>query len=295
MSCAAIGPLSWGLVLSEEAHRDYTIKWQVRATDVEDGPLQVFLASGLPAIGSTWSIGNDTDAWAFCWPNWKIKQIIDGELNLDWEVEQTFSTRPLKRCQTSSIDDPLDEPPKISGSFMSYTEEAAYDYLGNPLVSSSWEQFRGPQVERDEVRAAIVISVNVLTLPLGQYAEFMNHVNDATLWGLPTRCVKLSGVTFEQNLYGTCTYYYTITYSFDINFNTFDVPLLDMGTRVLAGAGTLTNPKHFIAYKDMLGNNSSVILDGFGNAWDGTGSPGQMLNQKYAPADLLLLGIPSSL
>lgn len=295
MSASAIGPLSWGLTLTEEAHRDYIIRWLVRCTDIEDGPQQVLLASGLPMIGSTWSIGNDSDAWAYCWPNWKISQIVNNEPNIDWVVEQMFSTRPLKRCQTSSIENPMDEPPKISGSFLSYTQEAAFDYLGNPLVSSSWEQFRGPQVERDETRASINIAMNVLTLPLGQYAEFMNCVNDSTLWGLPARCIKLSGVTFEQNLYGTCTYYYTINYNFDIMFNTFDSLLLDEGSRILVGAGTRANPKHFVAYKDLYGENSRVILDGFGNAWNGVGSPGTRLNQKYAPADLLLLGIPASL
>jgi hypothetical protein len=295
MTVSTVGPVSWGLDLTEEGHRDYKLKWHCRATDAADGPANVLIASGLPAVGSTWNIGNDTDSWAFCWPNWKISQILDGELNLDWIVEQPFSTRPMKRCQTSTIEDPMDEPPKISGSFVTYTTEATADYLGNPLVSSSWEQLRGPLVERDACRATVNIGINVATLPLSSYTQMMNTVNDATLWGLPPRCVKLSGVEFQRNLYGTCSYYYTITYRFDIDFNTFDVYVLDEGSRVLAGAGTSSNPLHFIAYRDFTGERSRVILDGSGNAWNGTGSPGTRLNQKYAESNLLLLDIPASL
>lgn len=295
MTVAALGPLSWSLDANEEGHRDYKLRWLCLATSADDGPFTVLQASGLPTIGSAWSIGNDSDPWAFCWPNWKVTQIIDGEQNLHWVVEQPFSTRPLRRCQTTTIGDPLSEPAKISGSFLNYTEEATTDYLGNPLVSSSWEQLRGPLVERDACRATVNIGLNVLTLPLAGYTAMMNTLNDATLWGLAARCVKLSGVTFERNLYGTCSYYYTINYAFDIDFNTHDRELLDEGTRVLVGSGTLSNPLHFVAYKDLTGENSRVILDGAGNAWNGVGSPGTFLNQKYAESNLLLLGIPASL
>jgi hypothetical protein len=288
--------VEWTLSRDKEGHREYKIKWLVRSTSTADGPLTIANTAGLPAVGSTWSFGNDLDSWAFCWPQWRIAPVLDAEVSEYWTVEQMFTTRPLQRCQDTDIENPLNEPDKISGGFTKYTVEATHDQSGDAILTSSLEQIRGSVVERDANRPTVTIGKNLLTLPLSTFAPMIDTVNDAGLWGLPARCVKLSNVSWQRNLYGTCTFYYTVNYEFDVRYDTFDRTLLDEGTRVLAPGGDATDPDDFIVYKDKNGENTRVILDGSGEAWDGTGTPGEIGPVEfYAESNFLTLGIPTSL
>lgn len=303
MVMAVVGELEWSCERDVEGHRDYTLISLIESTDPTAGPASVFSASGVRAIGSLWTIAasyaNDTDDWAFCTPEWKVRPVITAEPNYLWTLEQKFTTRPLKRCQTDSIENPLLEPATISGTFNNMQREMSVDRNGQAIMTSSYERLRGKVAERDVGRAQVVIGYNVSTLGadgLATLGSILHIVNDSTMWNYPARCVKLSGISFERKLYGTCTYYYTVTYTFDCDWAGFDVLALDEGTRVLGYAGTGTNPTHFIQYKDKAGNPGRVILDGTGQAWDGVGDPGTVYIEHYDEANLLSLpGVPSTI
>lgn len=291
MATVAKGMVKWSGGRDNEGHREYNATWLVQADNPSVGPAGIFAASGLPAIGAAWP----EDAWAFCLPESEATPLVDKEQNIWWHVVQKFSTKPLKRCQTASIEDPLDEPPKLSGSFLRYTKEATVDRNGRPIQSSSHEVMRGKLVEKDGNRPQVIIEMNFGSNQLSTFAPMIDTVNDSTLWGLPARCVKLSNAPWRRVLYGICTYYYTVAFEFDIDYNTWDRRLIDHGTRVLACGGNPNNPLDFVAYQDNNGNTGHVILDGSGNAWNGTGSPGYIDAEFYSESNLLLLGIPSSL
>lgn len=295
MSSTLLGMVDWNGSRDIEGHREYKAQWLVESNDIDDGPSVIFTTAGLPAIGSYWDFGNDLDAWAYCMPDWKITPAVTKEPNELWIVEQTFSTKPMKRCQDTAIENPLSEPARLSGSFVTFSRECMYDRFGDATLSSSFELLRGPSMEMDDARPTVQVGLNFTTLPLSLFSSMLHTVNDATLWGLPARCVKLSNATWTRQLYGTCTFYYTVDYDFDIRYDTFDVDVLDEGSRVLAPGGTPTNPRHFTVYKDLNGENTRCILDGSGEAWDGTGSPGVRHVEKYNESNLLLLGIPTSL
>jgi len=290
------GQRTWNLRRDDEGHREYTIVHQVRA-DALDGPAIIMQAGGLPSVGSTWNFDNDADPWAFCYPTMSISPRTSNEPNTLWTVEQKFSTKPLNRCQDDSIDNPLDEPDRISGGFTKLTKEADKDRHGDPIKSSSHEQVRGSAVQRDDNRPNVKIERNIPALPLGTFSEMVDTVNDAPLWGVSARCIKLSNVSWSRQLYGTCSFYYTVGYEFDVNFDTFDKSLIDEGTMVLDKGGNKDDPQDFIVYKDRNGENSRVILNGNGAAWDGTGTdgPGTIEVQFYDESNFLLLGVPSSL
>ena len=293
------GQRTWELTRDEEGYRSYKIEWGVLA-DPLDGPATILNTPGLPAVGSFWNFDNDSDAWAFCTPEVKISPYQSQEPNILWTVEQTFSNRPITRCNNTTIDDPLSEPDKVSGSFVKYTKEATKQW--NPdtgdfdlyLVNSSFEQIRGSAAERDYNRPTVRIEKNISTLPLSTFSQMVDYLNDSTLWGLPARCVKLSNVSWERKIYGTCYYYYTVTYEFDIDYFTFDRILLDEGTRKLAPGGTPGNPKHYINIKDPQDEDVKMILNGAGDVWDGTGDPGTILARYYGEANFLLLDVPTS-
>jgi len=325
MSATVIGTLTVQGERDDEGHRTFTVVSAVKTTDVDDGPLTVMNASGAYAVGSTYSLGNDSDSWAFCYPYAKvtIKDEKEGDPTKLWKLEQKFSTKPLKRCQDTSIENPLSEPQKISGSFVQYTKEAAFDRHGRLIKSSSHELFRGPQTEFDAHRATVKIQQNVSSLGLATFTAMVNTVNDSTLWGLSARKIKLSNVAWERQLYGSCTYYYTRGFEFDIDFEGFDRRILDEGTKVLNGhwqdptgtgsgsAGTAgsewvlddingaapnkNNPQHFIRYKDRNGENARIILDGNGEPLADGENPYYFDVEYYAESNFLLLGIPTSL
>lgn len=296
MAATLVGLADWSCTRDRDGYKDFQAVWKIKTSDPEDGPGTVLACPGLPAIGSPWSFGNDTEPWVFCRPDATVRKLLQNDEKTHWwRVEQVFSNRPLRRCQTSSIENPLDEPPDISGSFVKYVREAAFDKDGKPFKNSAHERLRGKFLERDYNRHTISISMNILTLPLSLYAPMVDTVNDAPLWGLSPRMVKLSNVIWSRKLYGTCTYYYTVTYEFDIDFQTFDRLVPDEGTKVLAPGGDPDNPADFIAYKDKLAENSRVFLNGAGEPVKPGDPPANILIQHYTESNFLALGIPPSL
>lgn len=322
----------WGGERDEVGYRQYKIKWLVLG-DYDDGPATVLNTPGLPLPGAPWFFGNDNDPWVWCRPNAvvQIHEEKEGEPNLWWTVEQTFSNKPLEfseqRCQDLSIDNPLLELPKISGTFVKFMEEATHDRFNRPTCTSSFEQIRGPQNEWDRNRPTVHIELNVPIFHLPTLAQMVDTVNDAPLWGLLPRMIKLSTVTWSRQYYGLCYVYYTLAMDFDINFETFDRIVLDEGSKALDGKwNRLTgyyhlnningappdpfNPGHFVRFKDRNGENCRTLLNGRGlpagvtvvgddpNTSTGTGTTafktevGNILLQKYDESNFLLLGIP---
>jgi len=311
MSAIVLGEIGWSGSRDKDGHREYRMKWLIDTRDVELGPAAVFNCPGLPSVGSSWSFFADHDPWAYCWPNWTVQQHMQGqEKSTLWTVEQLFSTKPLKRCQDSSIESPLAEPPKISGSFAAESVECHEDRFGNPFRNSALEQIRGKMVEFDETRPSVRVEMNIGTLPLGVIAAMANTVNDSSLWGLGSRMIKLSSATWQRQLYGTCSFYFTVVYEFEANGNTWDRRVLDEGTMCLLGwapgsalkdnkldpgIADLTDPKNFEQYKDINGENTRVFLDGQGRPVQGGADPAVITLERYAESNFLLLGIPATL
>lgn len=310
------GQRTWRMTRDDrDGHRRYMITHLVRA-DILDGPQVVMNTPGLPLVGSIWDFDNDLDAWAFCTPGMTATPLVKNEPNKDWKVDQVFSTEPRIRCQDEQIEDPLLEPQRISGGFVKYSQEIVKDKDGNLIKTSSHELFRGAAIEFDHNRPTVEISQNVSLLELDVFSEMVDTVNDATLWGLGPRKIKLSNVSWQRLLFGLCDFYFIRTFEFDIDFGTFDRDLLDEGTKVLrghaqtcgtgTGSGTgseanvwlldgnpdPTNPLDFVRYKDCHGENLRTLLDGTGKPLTASGSPVFVSVKYYPESDFTLLGIP---
>tara|TARA_R110000751_G_scaffold85890_1_gene171248 strand:+ start:40 stop:939 length:900 start_codon:yes stop_codon:yes gene_type:complete len=299
MTTSVEGRTSWSMTRDKEGHRTYKVKWLVKATSSSDGPAYALTSSGLAAIGSSWTQGNDVDTWAKCQPDVSCNFLTKNEQGYYWEVEQTFSTKPAKRCQDTSIESPLLEPDKISGGFSKYTEEIQKDKNDKRIQSSSHELYRGSMVEFDKNRPTVSISKNLTTLPLSTFAPMVDTLNDSTLWGLAKRKVKLSNVSWSRLLYGTCTFYYTVTYEFDIRYSGFDRTVYDEGTKILnvkeMPNANKDDPAHFVRYKDVNGDYARVFLDGEGSPIGKDDDPVEVDIEYYAESNFTTLGIPTSL
>lgn len=329
----ATGLITWSMEQADDGHRTYTAVYRVAALTSE-GPAAIRNAVGLPMEGTHWLHGLDVDLWAFRMPSMRIEPEITEGPTAYWTVELKYSTRPNKRCSENgdSMTDPCSEAPKVSGGFAKNKLEVTKDRFGQPIKSSSHELFKGPAVTFDDNRPTVRVEINQPLLDLELLSYLIDKVNDAPLWGMEKRCVKLSNATWEKKSYGQCAYYYTVTYEFDLDPNTFDREILDEGTKVLNGdwdtdkdsptygtfivkaiAGQQPNaddPTHFVRYKDRNGENSRVILNGHGlpaespiagSGWGtGTGTytsdpPAYVNVEHYDEANFLLLDIPTEL
>lgn len=321
-----LGRISWGVTRDASGHRTYTVSHRVKAYDVEDDPSLILDAVGLPTVGSTWDEGNGADPWAFCSPERTVTfqgSEDDGKGNL-WKVASKFLTKPSERCNEQTIENPLDEPDRISGSFTKLKKGYEVDRHGVPIASSSMELFQGSATEYDDSRPTVVIGKTVSSLPLALFTSMIDTVNDATLWGLSARKVKLTNVQWSRKLYGLCNYYYTVDYEFEINFLTFDRSFIDRGTRCLKGewvdnkwvmqfdplaVPTENNPNNlpnwrllanYRQYTDDMGyfgGDGVVHLNGYGvplqSPTDNPTTLGPF--EVYPESNLLLLDIPTSL
>ncbi len=242
MTAEFLGPRSIRMTRDAGGHRDYKVKYLVK-TSVTEGPFTALSSSGLPVPGDQYQFGDEFDQWATCLPTTDITvhQEKEGDPNRYWLVECLFSTKPPdgnnQRCNDQPIEDPILEPPKISGSYTRYSEEKQYDRFGTPIQTSSFERILGQQSEFDGNRASLRIEQNVSTFEQAVQlpAAMANTVNDRVLWGLPPRTIKLMPSNWERKYHGHCDVYYSRTLEFDIRTDTFDKDLIDESQKVLNG------------------------------------------------------------
>lgn len=214
------GPRTWSLRSDDLAHRDYTVVYRVKVDSRFDGPAVARTAPGLPSPGDSWNIDNDSDPLAKCTNRYEVVPVHDeGEPNHYFDLTFTFTTRSFGLCSEEIVTDPLDLPQRISGSFVRTSKEATVDRFGNPIVSSSHEPIRGPEVEFDFGHMTVRIEQNSPTLDLGLCNQMMNTLNRYPLWGLPRRTIKLSEFDWDKRYRENCSAYYVRVFVFEIKFD----------------------------------------------------------------------------
>jgi hypothetical protein len=327
---ALIGPIDWSMERDDRGYRVYHVTVLIE-TLPNQGIIAVLNTGGLPIIGAPYLLTalGDIDLWVWLRPYIRVKrhQPKQGELTRFYTLELKFSNEPIDNerqfCDSASIQNPLMEPMKISGTFGKYTKEVQYDRFGGEIVNSAFERITGQSVEFDQLAPTVTIEQNYGLLDLAKMALLANRVNDLPLWGLPARHVKLSSISWERHFYGLCFYYYTRKFDFEINYDGWDREVIDEGTKYLNGhwqatSGAFvqdeiavgvpadpTNPNHFIRAIDRNGNPTKLLLNGAGLPADvelGTGTGtfgstglGTIRIEYYKEGNFLSLGIPLSL
>jgi len=305
MTTQLLGPTKFGMTFDSEARREYKISWKIWSNDPKDDPSIIANTSGIPSVGSTWTqimaaySFNGADDWAFCRPDMEVEMLdpSEDEPAQLWLVTNTFSTPSSedKRCQDQKIENPLLEPPQISGSFQKYRELPHQDRDGKPYRSTTAEPLVGQEVERDRTRWEVDIKFNVLNPQLSLVNQLADRLNDSPMWGLPAETVKFSRFRFERLLYGLCTFYFRLDLGFEIRED-WTQYLADKGRMELIENGNPTNPDHWKVTKDRFGENKPVLrLDTFGKPiTSDSQTPGTIVRKPYPTGNLLALGIPAS-
>ncbi len=295
MSIVSVDPISSELSIDANWHRTYTSVYQVITDDVNDGPITVVNASGIPNYGASYQWGNDSDSWAFCQAaHPRLVNVKD--TSRQWYVTITHST--IARTQQDfNRESPLDWRPIISGSFAKFTKAATQDKDGNPITNSVEEPFV-PALEMDDSRDSLVIQVNTPSINLALRAQARNKVNSSTIWGLPSRAVKLNQWAWGVRYYGL-TPYIENQFEFEINYELWNHKQLDAGFRKLVDAGAADLAEKYRTIMDDIDTprHQPTPLDGNGDILDLTATPaGVYLDfEIYDEFNFLALPVPNPL
>lgn len=257
------GPYDWAMSEDEEGHRDYQVFWEVKTDGPAYGPDYALFCAGLPTPGASLSIGSTTDAWAFYQRKGTAKLKDRNKHRSIWIVQTDFSTRPVRRCETGKFENPLLEPHKVRGGGDSFQREAIVDKDGNALLNSAGQRFKGPTVQIEDGWNTLEVEQNVAWINATVLGTYRYATNDATFWGFAARTLKVKSLTWQRVLYGTCSYFFTVSTTFQINPDTWDLHLLDEGDMVKVPG---TAPAQYRRAKDWQEENVHVLLDGSGNA-----------------------------
>lgn len=262
MSAEAVtAPYDWSKESTEEGDEIYTVKWKVNTTSATDGPDVAWTAAGLPIPGSSLAIGSTINPWAFFQGKGSAK-LVNVQANRKlWDMTTVFSTKPIRRCSSGRIDDPLLEPHRVKGSFAQSMEEALEDKDGNPIDNTVYQRFKGPQVQIPRSRPVVELEMNVAWINLAWMAEYADSVNSNVQWGQPIRTIKCTVGPWERVLYGTCYYYFVVRFTFELRHETWDLSLPNLATRYRL---TGTNPWKYAAYKNEDEENTEGFVDSDG-------------------------------
>lgn len=265
MTASIIGgaPVDWSMTTDEEGHRDYAVLWQVRTDGPTYGPDFAMFCPGLPAPGASLHIGPTVDPYAYYQRKGNAKLKSRDKHRSIWIVQTDFSTRPVRRCETSTYQNPLLEPHKVRGGSDTFQREATVDKDGKALLNAAGQRFRGPAVQIEDGWPTVEVEQNVSWINLPFLSQYRYTVNNATFWGCPARTLKCKTFTWERVLIGTCSYYFRVATSFQINAAKWDLHLLQEGDMVKIPG---TSPAQYRRAKDAYEENVHVLLDAAGNA-----------------------------
>lgn len=227
-------PLTSSVQADQEGHRTYQSVYQVNFSDRYNGPVSASLAPGLPSPGSFYVWGNDIDTEAYAWrrPSASLTTDTQSARKL-WRITCTHSTRPQPRCTDAQLT-PLDEPPKMGGSFVEGRQLLIIDADGRDVVNTAGDPFV-PALEYEEYDDTAWITFNSATIDLAARAQYVGTVNDATFWGLAARSVKLKAWNWELGYYGQCYPYISNRLEFHIKYDKFLLKPRNEGFRQLVG------------------------------------------------------------
>lgn len=285
-------PYDWSMSEDEEGHRDYQVFWEVKTDGPAYGPDYALFCAGLPTPGASLSIGSTTDPWAFYQRKGTAKLKDRNKHRSIWLVQTDFSTRPVRRCETGKFDNPLLEPHKVRGNGDSFQREAIVDKDGHALLNSAGQRFKGPTVQIEDGWNTLEVEQNVSWINVTALGSYRYATNNATFWGCAARTLKVKSLTWQRILYGTCFYYFSVTTTFQINPDKWDLHLLDEGDMVRVPG---TTPAQYRRAKDWQEENVHVLLDGSGNALAAGAAEVYLDKRVLKELDFSVVGWPVSL
>ncbi len=219
---------------TEDFHREYDLTYRVITDSESDGPDTVLASGSLPTYGQPYAYGSESNPFASCRFVGNARRDQGEKTRKAWLVDAKFSTRGSNRDPNDQPGKPLDWAWKVSGSFGTGQKYSNKDRTGRALANSANEPFEDVPPIDDQI-LLLTLEKNLPTLSLSQWADSRGKVNDATLWGLPARRVKLMQWSWTPQWTGAGQAYVACKWEVAINFDGYYYEPRDEGYREITG------------------------------------------------------------
>jgi hypothetical protein len=186
---------------------EYEIKYLIETDDPNDGPGIVRDYAGW-SYGQVYTYGNETDTRA------RVSSVSErqvGTSRLHWEVAVKF--KDLTEDDEKDPENPLNDALDISWEVEERQELATRDGSGDPILTSSFEQFEDP-LYRDDFRRKLVVVRNEAVFNKTVADVLSNGVNNATWNGYAAKSVKLDPIVGKAMYHTLIGQYWQVTYRF---------------------------------------------------------------------------------
>lgn len=217
--------------------KEYTFVYKVTTSDKLDGSAAVRTATGIPNIGDTYSVGNDSDALAVV-VNKTVEQ--NDESPFEWEVTITCSN-DVEEDPANNIyqDNPLNA--RVKKSYGVQTRKilvpGRYNTPGSPPASKDWEQgiflpngeILEPQPEAEIDEPIWTFKKNVASVDGPTLMALNNCVNSDKFQGAEPRQVRMRVPVAEEQWHKSIGYYWEVTYTLAFKWETWDIQFLNHG------------------------------------------------------------------
>ena len=254
-----------------------TRTWKVK-TDNKLDDSQVVAAHFDSALGIRFLSPHPTNGF-FTARKLDIKQ--ESASPLAWRVTVMYSTEPIGEDEDKP-ENPLDEPPKISGDSEMSQKFTTKDKDGKPVLNSAGDPLEPHEV--DDPRGVIIIEKNFPSIP-GFVSTYINKVNNAS-FSIPgisepfgPRTVKFQRFRFGAQEVRNEVSFVAVTVELSIDPNTWDVDRLDEGFH---WKNNTTGARSKITLDDGSEPTEAVPLDGGGAVlFNPTPDTARYLTKKY--------------
>lgn len=251
-SCVEIAPNRSGS-LDFSQGRNYTRRFRLTTDADTDGPLTVLLHHELPALGSYYSTGYESDSLAFL-------RKLDPQQSTDdprvWHVDAHYSSSTdWLQSQPGSLDmagggsgtpgqgaaspqsrpaNPLNRPVVWSFDFVDDPVAKTTDKDGDEVVNSAGRYY-SPPVMIDRQLGQIVAVKNYASFSYDTAAGLLNKINSDVWHGLAIKTVRIKGVSV-RSMFENDQSFVQVTFTFLHDPDGWNpTRLLDYGPYYLAG------------------------------------------------------------
>jgi len=304
-------------------------KYLVVTDSVEDGPITVVLAPGLPILFQPYQFGSEYHPYCRC-RSVVPERVKDG--SPAWDVTCTFTTPQIKggahgdggnsdsgsdggadkgsdgggtKEETDGqFENPLLEIPEVETHFETSQIPimGVYDTSQNPAVFKPAQASTGeifvppPHMENASLILTITRNEALSAAHPQLAATYMNTCNSDTFWGCSAGQVKCQNITVQRQVKqlpgGTIFPYLRVTYIFKIK-DTWDLKILDSGSWYWFQKSQ-SEPKVKQRFLSEDKQPIQGLLDGNGNKLADGGTPVWLTIRPYNRLAFGALGLPQS-
>lgn len=241
---------------TQSGARNYTRRFVVVVSSVNDGPATVKLATGIPRLYQVYATAAEFDRGAFCinvnaergegdgWYKWTVTCDYSTELPKDVTGQMPqpptgelpgsgTGTRGQDALPISleSVDNPLNQPTKYHWNTQKINVAKLVDRYQEPYVNSAGQQITNVPEETVYV-SRLTINRNQTSYDHQLYTQYLGSVNDATFCGYAIGQVLFDEVEAYDNWQvikstGVGVHYWTVTFQLLFRDLPESVSLLD--------------------------------------------------------------------